>query len=155
MGIIGNTFQVFLSGETQHIHPEVGQHSASYELSYNLDNAKLVDLGIVDGELHDECPGPVVYPVVDLQGSNPLVQGVDVPPQPELVTPAGVVGEVGLVIGGLPLLGSAVLKLLHLGAVNIQQRNPVLAVRSEHSNNSQRSNKKLSLRSILQNVWGF
>ena len=47
MGIIGNTFQVFLSGETQHIHPEVGQHSASYELSYNLDNAKPVDLSDV------------------------------------------------------------------------------------------------------------
>ena len=120
--------QIPLSGETENVDPVVRQDSSSNKLGHNLDDTEEVDLSVVERELGDEGPGPVVYPVLLLEGLKPLLQFVNVTSQSKLVATPAVVTEVRVDVAGLPLLLGHELELSHPSAVLVKQRLPALTV---------------------------
>ena len=118
------TLEVPLPGQTEYVYPVVGENPATNKLGHDLDHTKEIDLGVVEGELRDEGPRPVVYPILLLQGLESQLEFVNVTPESELVSPAAVLGEVSIESARLSLLLSHVLELSHAGAVLVQQRLP-------------------------------
>ena len=58
------SLQVPLPSQTQDVDPVVREDSSTNKLCDNLHHTEEIDLGVVEGELRDEGPGPVVDPVL-------------------------------------------------------------------------------------------
>ena len=117
-------FDIPLPGQTEYVNSVVGKDSSTNKFCHNLDHSEEIDLSVVEGELRDESPGPVVNPVLLLQCLQSQLQFVNVTAESEFIPPTSVLGEVSIESAGLSLVLSHVLELSHPRAVLVQQRLP-------------------------------